>query len=544
VLEVFAEQLKAGRKDLAELISVETGKPLWESDEEVAAMAGKVALSISAAKERRSPTQLDLAGATAAFRQGLLGDPSSTGLRHALAGVLWQGGDATEAEALLRAVLKDDADNVAATFLLARILMAQGRMLAVETCVRALFARPRDTGTLIHAIELLDDCGRKQAASELVEATIGAGSADPRLHAYAGMLAMQLGEFERARARYRFALEHDARAVEWQSAYGHAMCKRYATADDPDFELLRGLLAREDLGEPARASLLFALGKACDDIGDPAQAASWLREANTLAAKNAGWSRKAWRRVVAARLDAAPIDGVQAADPDFVPVFVVGLPRSGTTLVAERLARRARACHRGELNWIAQLAQKLGQGGRPGSGAYARAAATYAAQVRQDDTDARWFIDKQPLNFLHVDLILALFPQARIIHCRRNARDTALSIWMQYFAGRELGFAYDFADIAAVAQGCERLMAAAGTRHRDAIRDVRYEDLVREPDRLIGELAAWIGLDAQDAADAPARVVISTASAWQARQPVHARSVGRWRVYAGYVPELLGIPDA
>ena len=485
----------------------------------------------------------DLAGATAAFRQGLHEEPTSTGLRQALAGVLWQGGHATEAEALLRAVLVDDPGHVAATFLLARLLMSQGRMLAVETCVRALFAQPRDTGSLIHAIELLDDCGRKQAASDVVEAAIGAGSGDPRLHAYAGMLAMQLGEFERARTRYRFALDQDARAVEWQSAYGYAMCKRYVSADDPDFDLMRAELARSDLGDPARASLQFALGKACEDIGDPAQAARWMRAANALIATNAEWSRKTWRRIVAARLDAAPIKDVHATDPGFVPVFVVGLPRSGTTLVAERLARHAHVCNRGELNWIAQLAQPLGQGGRSTPDAYARAAAIYVAQVRQDDTDARWFIDKQPLNFLHVDLILALFPHARIVHCRRNARDTALSIWMQYFAGRELGFAYEFADIAAVAQGCDRLMAAARRRHGAAIHEVRYEDLVRDPDQVMGALATWIGLDAQDHMDASGPVVISTASAWQARQPVHTRSVGRWRAYAEFVPELLGFPD-
>ena len=483
----------------------------------------------------------DLAGAIAAFRQGLLAHPGSHELRHALAGALWQHGQAVEAESLLRALVADDPANAAATFLLGKLLMAQGRMLAVEMAVRALFMRPQDTGTLIHAIELLDDCGRKQAASDLVEAAIVAGSDDPRLHAYAGMLSMQVGEFERARARYRFAVDHDARAVEWQSAYGYAMCKRYADAGDPDFDLLRRHLARSDLGARARASLLFALGKACDDIGDAAQAARWLREANGLAATTTDWSRKNWRRLVAARLDAPPIAGALAPADDFVPVFVVGLPRSGTTLVAERLARHARVCNRGELDWIAHLAQRLGHAGRPGQDALARAAATYAAQVRQDDTDARWFIDKQPLNFLHIDLILALFPQARIVHCRRNARDTALSIWMQHFAGREHGFAYDLADIAAVAQGCGRLMAAADKRHASSIHPVCYEELVRDTDQVIGALAAWIGLDAPTAGDAVGTVVISTASAWQARQPVHTRSVGPLACVCGVRPGVGGL---
>ena len=486
----------------------------------------------------------DLVAAIAAFREGLAAEPGSIELRHALAGVLWQSGHAVQAEQLLRALLVDDPDHAAATFLLAQILAREGRMGAVESVVCTLFAQPRDTGLLIHAIETLDDAGRKQAAASLVEAAIARGSSDPRLHAYAGMLAMQLGEFERARERYRYALDHDPRAIGWQSAYGYAMCKRYAEADDADFALLRGYLARPDLDASARASVLFALGKASDDVGDFAQAAAWLREANALARSATDWSRKNWRRLVAARAD-MPVSAIRAAArPDFVPVFVVGLPRAGTTLVADRLARHPATCNRGELNWIAQLARELGQAARPSVDALERAVDTYVAQVRQDDTPARFFIDKQPLNFLHIEYVLAMFPHARLIHCRRNARDTALSIWMQHFAGREMGFAYDFADIAAVEQGSARLTDLARKRHPDAIRELRYEVLVQDPQRVIADLAEWIGLSpvSDDADDGRARV-ISTASAWQVRQPVHARSIGRWRAYAPHVPELAGFDD-
>lgn len=486
----------------------------------------------------------DLVAAIAAFREGLAAEPGSIELRHALAGVLWQSGHAVQAEQLLRALLVDDPDHAAATFLLAQILAREGRMGAVESVVCTLFAQPRDTGLLIHAIETLDDAGRKQAAASLVEAAIARGSSDPRLHAYAGMLAMQLGEFERARERYRYALDHDPRAIGWQSAYGYAMCKRYAEADDADFALLRGYLARPDLDASARASVLFALGKASDDVGDFARAAAWLREANALARSATDWSRKNWRRLVAARAD-MPVSAIRAAArPDFVPVFVVGLPRAGTTLVADRLARHPATCNRGELNWIAQLARALGQAARPSVDALERAVDTYVAQVRQDDTPARFFIDKQPLNFLHIEYVLAMFPHARLIHCRRNARDTALSIWMQHFAGREMGFAYDFADIAAVEQGSARLTDLARKRHPDAIRELRYEVLVQDPQRVIADLAEWIGLSpvSDDADDGRARV-ISTASAWQVRQPVHARSIGRWRAYAPHVPELAGFDD-
>ena len=487
----------------------------------------------------------DLAGAVATFRSGLAAHPQSIDLQHALAGVLWQTGEVAEAETLLRDLLARDPANAAATFLLAQLLKAQGRMLAVETIVRALFAHTElEFGNLVHAIELLDDCGRKQAAADLAEVAITAGCDDPRLHAYAGMLATQIGEFGRAREHYRHALAHDARALEWQSAYGLAVSQPYTSAEDPDFALLRGFLDRADLGTKARASVLFALGKAHDDIGDHARAAEWLRQANALVAADVNWSRKNWRRIVSARLDAKPLAATAVSADDFVPIFVVGLPRSGTTLVADRLARHAQVCNRGELNWIAFLAQQIAQTGKVDAAVLARAVETFRTQVRQDDSDARWFIDKQPLNFLHIDLILALFPNARIVHCRRNSRDTALSIWMQYFAGRDQDFAYEFADIAAVAQGSERLLAAATRRHSPSIRELRYETLVREPERCISELLTWIGLpDAGMAANAPERRVISTASAWQARQPVHVRSIARWRAYAPFVPELLQFPD-
>lgn len=487
----------------------------------------------------------DASAALAWFSDALIEHPGSLDLAHAEAGLLWQARRVAEAESRLRTLLVEHPGHVAAGLLLAKILREQGRMLAVETTLRSLFAHmTADVGPLIQAIELLDDCGRKQAAADLVERAIEAGSNDPRLHAYAGMLHMQTGDFDLARTRYAFALAHDARALEWQSAYGHATSRRYVQADDADFALMRGFLDRPALGDAERASVLFALGKMCDDIGDHAQAATHLREANRIVAAKVDWSRKNWRRLVSARLDAKPLPANVDRTNDFTPIFIVGLPRSGTTLVAEWLARHPCVCNRGELNWIAHLAGEVARAPNVVD-ALKQAAATYRTQVRQDDTDAHWFIDKQPLNFLHIDLILAMFPRARIIHCRRNLRDTALSIWMQHFAGREQAFAYDFEHIAAVAQAEERLLSAARKRYPDSLRQVRYEEFVGDPQATTRTLGEWIGLPANDgSASSDAPRVISTASAWQARQPVHARSIGRWRAYALHVPELLQFPDA
>jgi hypothetical protein len=174
-----------------------------------------------------------------------------------------------------------------------------------------------------------------------------------------------------------------------------------------------------------------------------------------------------------------------------------------------------------------------------------QAAATYAAQLRQDNSSAHWMLDKQPHNFMHVDLILSLFPNARFLYCRRHARDNALSMWMQSFQAGAQDFSYDFTDIGAAIQGSRRLMKHWLTRYPDAIRTVGYEHLVSDPTSVLSVLMDWLGLPAHDllSSDADNSAIISTASLWQARQPINTRSLRRWENYAVHVPELLQFPD-
>lgn len=480
-----------------------------------------------------------LAGAAAAH-------PASGEIRLALAGSLQHRGDAAQAEALLRGLLAEDPDHAGAAFLLARLLMGQGRTQAMATILRGLLRHPpHDVEHLIAAVELLDEAGRKADAAALCEAEIAAGCIDPRVHAHAGMLLSQLGQFPLARERRVFALGHSEQALEWEIPLGLAEQQRYADSGHPDFALFREALQRPGLSAQARASLLFAAGKAHDDIGEYAQAARYLREANALRHALARWPRKQWRRSIEARLRRVlPPERLAAAD--WTPVFVVGMPRSGTTLLAGLLSRHAQVCHRGELPWLPALADELlAVPGGDYRSRLAHAATTYAARLRQDDSDAHWFIDKQPHNFLNVDVILAMFPQARILHCERNAADIALSLWMQSFQPGNQDYAYDMGDIAAAIQGCRRLMAHWHARYPDAIHTVRYESLTAGPDAVLSEVSAWLGLPAGDLDDRTGgdSQAIGTASLWQARQPVHTRSVERWRRYADYLPELAKLAD-
>lgn len=482
-------------------------------------------------------------GAESLVTQALQEHPQSFELRRILAGVYSRTQRVPAAESLLSKLLAERPDDAGTAFALAHVLVDQYRSSAAATVIRRCFEQARhDAELAIQAIELLDDCGRKRDAATLAERAILVAPEDPRLHTYAGMLEIQLGDFERARKHYLHALEHAPQACEWHVPQGLALMQRYRDAEHPDFSRFRDCLKRSDLSDKARSTLLFALAKAHDDIGDYAQAAEYSLQANALAHALTHWSRKHWRRAIEARLSAGPVLPELEPQADFVPIFVVGMPRSGTTLVSELLARNPWVCNCGESAALATLAQQACLIGNADRSALQRAAMTYAAQLRQDDAQTmRLFIDKQPLNFRYVDLILALFPTARIIYCRRNARDNALSLWMQSFHEEVQGYAYDFADIALVMHDCERLMTHWRKMHPDAIRDVCYEQLVATPEAVVTELATWLELPVFDAyaAHAPSSASISTASVWQARQPVYSRSVGRWENYVSCLPELL-----
>lgn len=471
--------------------------------------------------------------------------PAASALQLAYAGLLIELGQSALAEQTLRRLLERYPQHAAAAFLWGRLLRQQGRMRALAGAYRNAFGAPDvPVDYLLRAAEELGDVGRQADAAALCAVPIAAGCSDPRVHVLDGMLAAQLGDYGRARERHRYALAHSDQALEWHCPLALAELQRYESDQHEDVGLFNTLLARGDLSAHARSGILFALGKAYDDIGDYAKASHYLGGANTLARAGSHWSRKAWRRSVDARIQRrAPTTVPHTATANWTPVFIVGAPRSGTTLLAERLSRHPDVCLRGELNQLPPLATRLADTALTVEGLQ-DAACTYACQLRQDDSDARWFIDKQPFNFLHVDIALAMFPHARFLFCQRDMRDNALSLWLQSFQRGVQDFAYDLGDIAAVLQSARRLQAHWLERFPSSVRIVPYEELTREPARVLSDVSDWLGLPAHDLlaqrTDAPS---IATASLWQARQAIHTRSVGRWRHYAPYLPELMAISE-
>lgn len=454
---------------------------------------------------------------------------------------LWMSGEAATAEAQLRRMLARQP-HCATAELLAQVLRSQGRMNAAAATMETSAAlRGGDRLGLLRDAQFIRECQRQDLALVVCERELARDDSDPQLHALSGNLAQELGHFDEAQRHYRAAMARGVDMNVWFVLHSLAAVQRYEDPRHADFALLRRYAADPALTTRARAAVLFGLGKASDDVGDYAAATRAWREANSLLHALDQWSRPRWNAWVAERLTAAPSPTRYLPGGEPCPIFVVGLPRTGTTLVAQWLARHPQICNRGELPILGFLAEGLAalDSDRRGA-ALEEASAIYLAHLRRDDPPVPCYVDKNPLNLRYLDAVAAMFPQAQIIHCRRERRDAALSIWSQSFAAQEYGFAADFVDIAAFATGCEVLMAHWQRVLPLPVHTVDYEQFVADPRAAIDALLPQLALAPMDwtRAYATATGPITSASQWQARQSVHTRSVGRWRHYAEYVPEL------
>jgi tetratricopeptide (TPR) repeat protein len=467
--------------------------------------------------------------------------PLTIELRYWMAFALWSRGEVAAAEDQLHELLGVQPEHLDALRLLATMLRSNGRFSAAARCMSDWWRhQPHTAGNTLLCVDFIRHCQRHALAATVCDEALQAGIADSAIYAQTGLLALELGRFDMARKHLLTALDRGVDLNTWFVPAALSYAQRYTTADHPDFVLFEKCARDSALTPKAQTTAMFALAKACDDVGQAERAAKLWREANRQALALKPWSVDRYRSEVAAALASSPTD-IRLPAGKAIPIFIVGLPRSGTTLAAVSLGRHPDVRDRGELPHLGFIAQRLAAGGhRQDPNALREAANLYYTHLQQDDAPARWYIDKTPVNFLRLDLIATLFPQAQVIFCRRNRRDTALSLYAQFFANSDGDFAYDFEDIAAFATGHDQLMEHWKRALPLSIHTLDYEALAQHPARTIAELRERIGIPAHDDVSVPAaqNAVIGSSSLWQASQPVYTSSIGKWRAYAAYLPEL------
>ena len=293
---------------------------------------------------------------------------------------------------------------------------------------------------------------------------------------------------------------------------------------------------RADLPVAERQLLDFALGKVLEDAGDHAGALLALRRGNEGARGSLPWDGLAFTRHVAAvraafEAEMPHASSAATAEQGREVIFVVGLPRSGSTLIEQVLASHSAVEGASELPYLSQvIAAGSRQRGRPFPAWVSQASADDWARMGQHylRLSARWRLtrpiatDKLPDNWLLVGAVRAMLPEARIIDCRRDAVETCWSCYKQLFGPGLAAFSYDFESLAMYWQACESLGDFWAERHPRHVRIQRYEALVAEPEAQIRALLDFCSLpfEAGCLNFHEAQRAIRTPSALQVRQPM------------------------
>ena len=362
-----------------------------------------------------------------------------------------------------------------------------------------------------------------------------------------GNLQEDLGQPEQARSSYRNVLTIEPKNGRAIGRIG--MIDIFEGKARDSVPVLQSALNAPSAEALDQAEIGFALGHALDALGDYDDAFAALVAANNAMRRATPpgfrYDPEAHQRLVDDLIRAFPARTEDDADsPTGAPIFICGMFRSGSTLAEAILAAHSRVTAGGEFEFLpALVAERLQPYPQslvsPEPGFLAGLRATYLDELAAIHPHYDLITDKRPDNFLHIGLIKALFPSARIVHTFRNPLDNILSILFGNF-DQSVSYSNDLDNIRHWYGQYLRLMAHWRTLYGDDMFELDYDQLVSSPDATIRPLVAFCGLEWEDAClnRKFAQNTVRTLSSWQVRQPLHSRSSGRWRNYAAQLNEL------
>ena len=494
-----------------------------------------------------------------------------------------------EAESLLRAHLRSHPSDVAAIRMFAELAARLGRLGDAENLLaRCLELAPGFTAARHNYAVVLHRQGRSAEALQEVERLLATDPRNPGLRSLQAAALARLGEYHRSIAVYEGILaDYPGQAKIWMSlghafktagrqsdciaAYGRAIelspslgeawwslanLKTYRFAQG-EVETMSAQLDREDLPVEDRLHFHFALGKALEDAGEHATAFEHYAAGNRLHRATLPYRAEETTALVERSralftpqfLEPRRDSGCPAGDP----IFVVGLPRSGSTLIEQVLASHPAVEGTMELPDLLAIVRDLGGGRRRSEpsrypevlaelepSALRDLGERYLERTRiQRKTDRPFFIDKMPNNWAHVGLIQMILPNARIVDARRHPLSCCFSAFKQHFA-RGQGFTYDLDDLARYYRDYVDLMAHFDAVLPGRVHRVHYERMVEDTEGEVRRLLVYCGLDYDERCLRfyENERAVRTASSEQVRSPIYRHGVDHWRNYEPWLEPL------
>lgn len=465
-------------------------------------------------------------------------DPSAW---HLLGLAQAEGGHLAEADTSLTKGIGIAPRNASLLTLRGSVRKQQGQeALALQDLQGALRAAPNNLGVMLQTADLLARSAQEDAAVLLLERAVAQAPNDPDTRMRQAMQYQAMGRSDDAIAAFQIVLHlrpGDALALENLSLIlPLAKAETVQTAAQD---------AMRDAKGAARASLLFALAHLARRQADADSAADLYAQANAQVAALTPY--QAQRET---DLNAALMARDWIAPPDLepitpAPVYIVGLPRSGTTLAEAILGAHPSVAPLGERR-VGDLLFPIIHDPAPfDSAAIQRFRAADLALLPDMAPGITAYTDKLPENHRMIGPLLAAYPDCRIIHMQRDPRDLALSLWQGHFGEGALAYAYDWAAMAHRFNLYASIMAHWHRTHPGRILDVRYEDLVGDVTATGQKMAAFCDLSWVDQMAHPDQNAsqILTLTAYQLRQPVHQRSVGKWQDHGALLAPFLAALD-
>ena len=464
---------------------------------------------------------------------------------HFLVGlVAIEGDERRVAHEAFKSVVKIDRDHAAAWAQLARLNASEGRIALAESALKEVRRiQPSDPAVLDLTGTVLNQLGEYETAKAFFARV---NQQAPGKTGYMMNLANALvfnGDIDEAADLFKEVIRLDPRSA--QSHWGLANAVK--AQDDQHIQQMRVLAEQYPNNPRARGFLYYAIGKECEDLEDwtgafEAFSAGALSRRRTVEFDEA--EEQALFDLIRERFTADWLADCPPGDPDPSPIFVLGQPRTGTTLIERVITSHSQVHPAGELQQFGLAIRRVSQfvdRRRFSTGLFEAAATADPAKIGglYLQTSARmrgaspFFVDKLPVNYIHLPLILAALPNAKVVHLVRGAMDACFASFKQLFADAYL-HSYDQREMARHHIRYRQLMAHFRSEFPGRFIDIHYEDAARDLEPHARSLISQLGLQWEDRclnfhqSDSG----VATASAVQVRQPAHTRSIGRWRRYA------------
>ena len=495
-----------------------------------------------------------LSEAEAIYREVLKAEPIHPVAKNLLGIIAYQNENPEEARTLITQALAVAPDYPEAHNNLGNVLKGLGALEdAVASYQQALAIKPSFAEAHNNLGKALRKLGRPEDAVASYHQAIAIKPDFADAHYNLGLALQDVGHLEDAAAGYRKAL-----AVKPDFAEAHrllAVVRKFSEYDD-DIKAMEDTYAMPGLGDEQRMHLAFGLGKSFEDLQQYEKAFGFFLTGNAIKRGTCDFSienaEKSFGNLKKLFIEKIFTKHLGAGSSDETPIFVLGMMRSGTTLVEQILASHPKVHGAGELDYLrdnvasnfskiddAKFVDSVNQAS---ASRFSSAGGEYIDLIRGHSDKARFITDKMP-NFEFIGMIKLMLPNAKVIHCCRDPRDTCLSIFKNYFTVDAHHYAYDLSDLGRYYNLYRDLMNHWHSVLPDFIYDIQYEDVVADQERQSRALLEYCGLEWDDAClefhgtDRP----VMTASAAQVRRPIFKDSVQSWKRYENQLAPLLEI---